>query len=46
MDTIHTEEYEEPFTGLAKVQFSDTDEKDERFIRAYVDDIVELSEIR
>lgn len=46
MSTIQIEEYEEPFTGLKKVQFSDTEEKDERFIRAYVDDIVELSEIR
>jgi len=44
MATIHAEEYEEPFTGRRKVQFSDTDEKDDRFIRAYVDDIIELSE--
>jgi len=46
MTTIYAEEYEEPFTGLRKVQFSDTRERDERFIRAYTDNIVELSECR
>lgn len=46
MSTIQIEEYEEPFTGMKKVQFSDTEEKDERFIRAYVENVVELSQCR
>jgi hypothetical protein len=43
---LETESYKEPFTGKAKVQFSDTDECDERFIRAYADEVIILSEAR
>ncbi|EGQ44278.1 MAG: hypothetical protein J07AB43_00440 [Candidatus Nanosalina sp. J07AB43] len=42
MTTIQSEEYTEPFSGIERVQFSDTDERDSRFIRADKDAVIEV----
>lgn len=43
---MYEEYYTQPFTGNERVQVSDTDDRDSRFIRANVDDLVSLDKMQ
>jgi len=43
---MYEEYYTQPFTGDERVQLSDTDDMDARFIRADTDDLVELDDMQ
>jgi len=41
---LFVQQYTQPFTGDTRVQFSDTEKQDDRFIRADVADLVLLEQ--
>jgi hypothetical protein len=41
---LHIQQYTQPFTGDTRVQFSDTEKQDDRFIRADAADLVLLEQ--
>lgn len=43
---FNEEYYTQPFTGDERVQFSDTDERDSRFIRVDVDVLVSVEDMQ
>jgi hypothetical protein len=43
---MYEEYYTQPFTGDERVQLSDTDDMDSRFIRADTDDLVGLDDMQ